>query len=106
MDKIILIIFVTLLYSCSTNTLVSKNNSENNKFEKKDIIVPAVTLINPALAFSSLISNSDSLFKIISLSNIVYTNQEGKSFAENAISQTVNKDCKLEHLTENKDLCE
>ena len=78
---------------------------KNNFFNKRNIILVGLTISNPAISIGTVLVNTGSLQKIISVSNLAYTSIKGKSIAEEALSKTIKKDCLLKNLANNKELC-
>ena len=98
--RIIYLIIIIFIFSLSTHA------KENNKIlSKKEIVVLGLTLINPAISIGTLVANTSTFQKIISMANIVYTNRKGHSIAETAISQSTNKNCLIENIRTKKDFC-
>ena len=107
MRIIYLIIFIFIF---SLSALAKENNSILSKkniliLSKKEIVILGLTLINPALSIGTIVSNTTTFQKIISMANIVYTNGKGHSIAETAISQSTNKNCLIENIKTMKDFC-
>ena len=97
--RIIYLIITIFMFSLSIQA------KEKSAINKKEIIVLGLTLINPALSIGTIVSNTTTFQKIISMANIVYTNRKGHSIAETAISQSTNKNCLIENIRTKKDFC-
>ena len=103
MNKFVIIIIALACFSaCSVTTSERKNR---NIFAKTDLILPAITIINPAVAVTSFVTSTNTIHKVLSLGNLAYSHAIGNSFAEQALSQAVKKDCKLENLSEHNNMC-
>jgi hypothetical protein len=62
-------------------------------------------LVNPALSIETILSNTTTFQKIISMANIVYTKRKGHSIAETAISQSTNKNYLIKNIGTKKYFC-
>ena len=74
-------------------------------FNKKEVIIIGLTIVNPAIVVGTLVANTSTFQKFISLANIAYSKAKGQSIAETAISQSTNKDCLIENIKTEKDFC-
>ena len=93
--------FVIVLFLLSYSSYAENNK----KFLKKEIILTGVTLLNPALSVGTLISNANSLQKILSLGSLAYTTKEGKTITESAISLSLNEKCLVKKIFFIKKFC-
>ena len=98
--RIIYLIIIIFIFS-----LCAQAKEKNNILNKKEIVILGLTLVNPALSIGTIVSNTTTFQKIISMANIVYTNRKGYSIAETAISQSTNKNCFIENIKAKKDFC-
>jgi len=98
--RIIYLIIVIFIFSLSAQA-----KEKNNVLFKKEIVIIGLTFINPALSIGTIVTNTTTFQKIISMANIVYTNKKGHSIAETAISQSTNKNCLIENIKTKKDFC-
>jgi len=97
-----IIYLIIIIFIFSLNVDAKENNSI---FNKKEVIIIGLTIVNPAIAVGTLVANTSTFQKIISLANIAYTSAKGRSIAETAISQTTNKNCLIENIKIEKDFC-
>ena len=93
---------ILIIFIFSLNVEAKENNS---LFNKKEVIILGLTIVNPAIAVGTLVANTSTFQKIISLANIAYTNAKGKTIAETALSQSTNKKCLIENIKIEKDFC-
>ena len=98
--RIIYLIIIIFIFSLNVD---SKEN--NSIFNKKEVIIIGLTIVNPAIAVGTLVANTSTFQKIISLANIAYTSAKGRSIAETAISQSTNKNCLIENIKIEKNFC-
>ena len=97
-----IIYLIIIIFIFSLNVDAKENNSI---FNKKEVIIIGLTIVNPAIAVGTLVANTSTFQKIISLANIAYTSVKGRSIAETAISQSTNKNCLIENIKIEKDFC-
>ena len=97
-----IIYLIIIIFIFSLNVDAKENNSI---FNKKEVIIIGLTIVNPAIAVGTLVTNTSTFQKIISLANIAYTSAKGRSIAETAISQSTNKNCLIENIKIEKDFC-
>ena len=97
-----IIYLIIIIFIFSLNVDAKENNST---FNKKEVIIIGLTIVNPAIAVGTLVANTSTFQKIISLANIAYTSAKGRSIAETAISQSTNKNCLIENIKIEKDFC-
>ena len=74
--RIIYLIIIIFIFS-----LCAQAKEKNNILNKKEIVILGLTLVNPALSIGTIVSNTTTFQKIISMANIVYTNTKGYSIA-------------------------
>ena len=98
--RIIYLIIIIFIFS-----LIVDAKENNSIFNKKEVIIIGLTIVNPAIAVGTLVANTSTFQKIISLANIAYTSAKGRSIAETAISQSTNKNCLIENIKIEKDFC-
>jgi len=98
--RIIYLIIIIFIFSLSAQA-----KEKNNILNKKEIVILGLTLINPALSIGTIVSNTTTFQKIVSMANIVYKSSKGHSIAETAISQSTNKNCLIENIKNKKDFC-
>jgi len=97
-----IIYLIIIIFIFSLNVDAKENNSI---FNKKEVIIIGLTIVNPAIAVGTLVANTSTFQKIISLANIAYTSAKGRSIAETAISQSTNKNCLIANIKIEKDFC-
>ena len=102
MKKIFLLSLIFYILSIA-NISVAKEKSKI--FDKKDLIITTITLINPVITVGTIISNANTINKILSLGSIVYTSKKGESITESALSQSLNKKCLIKNIGEKKRFC-
>ena len=102
--KIFIFIFILFIVSVSIST-TSKAEKNNKLFNKKDLLITTITVINPVLSISAIFSNANAVSKILSMGNLAYSSIKGKTITESALSQSFNKKCLIENLSNNKDFC-
>jgi|TARA_B100001964_G_C13988011_1_gene489314 hypothetical protein len=78
---------------------------ENKFFNKKNILVIGLTIVNPAISLGTIVTNAGALRKTLSMVNIAYSAGKGKNLAEQAISKSTNKNCLIKNLAEEKSFC-
>ena len=98
--RIIYLIIIIFIFS-----LCAQAKEKNNMLNKKEIVILGLTLVNPAISIGTIVSNTTTFQKIISMANIVYTNRKGHSIAETAISQSTNKNCLIKNIRTKKYFC-
>ena len=98
--RIIYLIIIIFIFSLNVDARENKSI-----FNKKEVIIIGLTIVNPAIAVGTLVANTSTFQKIISLANIAYTSAKGRSIAETAISQSTNKNCLIENIKIEKDFC-
>jgi len=99
-------IFIFILFIVSVSISTTSKAEKNNKlFNKKDLLITTITVINPVLSVSAIFSNANAVSKILSMGNLAYSSIKGKTITESALSQSLNKKCLLENLSNNKDFC-
>ncbi len=100
-------IFIFFLMILFTQASMAKENKFFNKkmFNKKNILVVGLTIVNPAISLGTIVTNAGALRKTLSMINIAYTAGNGKNLAEEAISKTTNKNCLIKNLAEEKSFC-
>ena len=99
MKRLWFFIIVFCLLSFSAFSEVDK------KLSKKDIILTSVTILNPALSVGTILSNANTLQKILSFGNLVYTTKEGKTITESAFSQGKKNKCFFKKIFSKKEFC-
>ena len=94
-----------LLNACATNNYTNLNKS--NKLTASLNILPTMSLINPALGFTSLIASSSTIQKVYATADLVYMTgaNNGETIAETLMSNTTNKKCRLVNVIENNNIC-
>ena len=97
--RIIYLIITILIFSLNIQA------KEKSILNKKEIVVLGLTLVNPALSIGTIVANTTTFQKILSMANIVYIKTKGHSIAETAISQSTNKNCLIENIKAKKDFC-
>ena len=97
-----IIYLILIIFIFSLNVEAKENNS---LFNKKEIIIIGLTIVNPAIAVSTLVANTSTFQKIISLANFAYTSAKGRTIAETALSQSTNKNCLIKNIKIEKDFC-
>ena len=99
-------IFLFFLFFIIINTTTFSKAAENKKiFDKKDLLITAVILINPVLSVGTIFSNAHVISKVLSLGNLAYASKKGETITESALSQSLNKKCLIENLSKDKKLC-
>ena len=94
------------LFFIIINTTTFSKAAENKKiFDKKNLLITAVILINPVLSVGTIFSNANVISKVLSIGNLAYTSKKGKTITESALSQSLNKKCLIENLSKDKKLC-
>ena len=79
---------------------------EKKFFNKKNILVFGLTIVNPAIiSLGAIVTNAGALRKTLSMVNIAYSTQKGKNLAEEVISKGTSKNCVIKNLAEEKDFC-
>ena len=69
--RIIYLIIIIFIFS-----LCAQAKEKNNILNKNEILILGLTLVNPALSIGTIVSNTTTFQKIISMANIVYTNRK------------------------------
>jgi len=98
--RIMYLIIIIFIFS-----LGAQAKNKNNILNKKEIVILGLTFVNPVLSIGTIVSNTTTFQKIISMANIIYINRKGHSIAETAISQSTNKKCLIENIKTEKDFC-
>ena len=98
--RIIYLIIIIFIFS-----LCAQAKEKSNILNKKEIVILGLTLVNPAISIGTIVSNTTTFQKVISMANIVYTNRKGHSIAETAISQSTNKNCLIKNIRTKKYFC-
>ena len=94
------------LFFIIINTATFAKAAENKKiFEKKDLLITAVILINPVVSVGTIFSNASVISKVLSIGNLAYASKKGETITESALSQSLNKKCLIENLSKDKKLC-
>ena len=99
MIRIFFSIFLFFLIGCSSNY------SNNNYLNKKNSMPVVLSLVNPAVGLGTIVSQAGYIQKTYSLIDIAFTLNEGNSLAEEALSNTTKKHCRLTNLVENQNIC-
>ena len=100
------IISLVLFFVITSTNTVAKDHKFNNKlFDKENLIFIGLTVANPAITLGTVITNTGTLKKILSLANITYSSIKGRSIAEEALSKTTKKNCLIKNLATKKELC-
>jgi len=97
-------IFILFIVSVSIST-TSKAEKNNELFNKKDLLITTITVMNPILSVGAIFSNANAVSKILSMGNLAYSSIKGETITESALSQSLNKKCLIENLSNNKDFC-
>ena len=99
-------IFLFFLFLIIINTTTFSKAAENKKiFDKKDLLITAVILINPVISVGTIFPNANVLSKVLSIGNLAYASKKGETITESALSQSLNKKCLIENLSKDKKLC-
>ena len=98
--RIIYLIIIIFIFS-----LCAQAKEKNNILNKKEIVILGLTLVNPAISIGTIVSNTTTFQKIISMENIVYTNRKGHSIIGTAILQSTNKNCLIVNIRTKKYFC-
>ena len=98
--RIIYLIITIFIFS-----LCAQAKEKSNILNKTEIVILGLTLVNPTLSIGTIVSNTTTFQKIISMTNIVYTNRKEHFIAETAISQSTNKNFLIENIRAKKDFC-
>jgi len=69
--RIIYFIIIIFIFS-----LCAQAKETNNILNKKEIVILGLTLVNPALSIETILSNTTTFQKIISMANIVFTKKK------------------------------
>ena len=94
------------LFFIIINTTTFSKAAENKKiFDKKNLLITAVILINPVLSVGTIFSNANVISKVLSIGNLAYASKNGETITESALSQSLNKKCLIENLSKDKKLC-
>jgi len=88
-----------------SNVNAKEKEMKNTLMNKENLIIVGLTVANPAISLGTVIANTGTLQKILSLVNITYSSIKGKSIAEEALSKTTNKNCLVKNLAERKEFC-
>ena len=99
MFKYCFIIVLIFLFGCTSKY------TNNKYFNKKDSIPIVLSFINPAVGVGTIVSQANYIQKTYSVIDIAYTLNSGNSLAEEALSNTTNKKCRLTNLVENQNIC-
>ena len=96
-----------ILLQCCVSTGV---NYSNKTSVKKDInttalLITASSIINPAIGFGTLIANTTVIQKVYSAADLANLAVNGESLAESILSRSTKKNCKLENIIENENIC-
>ena len=99
-------IFLFFLFVIIINITTFSKAAENKKlFDKKYLLITAVTLINPVVSVGTIFSNTNIISKILSLGNLAYASKKGETITESALSQSLNKKCLIKNLSKDKNIC-
>ena len=96
-----------ILLQCCVSTGV---NYSNKTSAKKDInttalLITASSIINPAIGFGTIIANTTVIQKVYSVADLTNLAANGESLAESILSRSTKKNCKLENIIENENIC-
>ena len=99
MSKICISIFLIFVFGCSSQY------SNNINFNKKNSMPIVLSFVTPAVGIGTIISGAGYIQKTYSIIDVAYTLNEGNSLAEEALSNTTKKHCRLTNLIDNQNIC-
>ena len=105
--KIGLLAILMLLLECcvSTGENSTKKNSIDRTINATALLITASSIINPAIGFGTIIANTTAIQKAYSAMDLANMAINGETIAETVLSHSTKKNCKLEHIIENQNIC-
>ena len=100
--RIFIYLFFFVFFISNVN---AEEEIKNKVFNKQNLIIIGLTVANPAISLGTVIANTGTLQKLISLANITYSSLKGKTIVEEALSKTIKKNCLIKNLAENREFC-
>ena len=95
-----------LLQSCvSTGVNYSNKTSTEKNINATALLITASSIINPAIGFGTIIANTTAIQKVYSAADLANLAVNGESLAESILSRSTKKNCKLENIIENENIC-
>jgi len=98
------IIYLVFFFVIISTSILAEGNKDKI-FDKESLIFIGLTIANPAISLGTVITNTGTFKKILSVANITYTSMRGKSIAEEALSKTTKKNCLIKNLAMKKEFC-
>ena len=88
-----------------SNSSINNSSIEKKHFAKSSLILPVVTIINPVIGIGSFVAASSAFHRAYLVVDLAYMSNNNSTIAENVLSKSINKDCKVSYLIQHNILC-